>query len=127
MITEREAFERLNKLDGEIEYAKSREHTDGKVKFDYSIALAEKQPDRSWYWVKLKIIPIACKLDDIEKVVYLLHPTFNPNKIAATDYKNGFEIDFKSYGAFHAMAIVVYKNKETSQLIQFLPIGASKK
>lgn len=127
MTSEREALERLKKLDLDLEKTLSQEDSDGKVKFDNSIAFAEKRVDRSWYWVKLRVKALACKLDDIEKVVYLLHPTFNPNKIVSYDYKSGFEIGFQSYGAFHAMALVIYKDKTTSKLIQFLPIGTTDK
>lgn len=125
MINERKAFEKLTNLDKEIDKLTKQESMDSNVVLEYKITSAEsKDPTTNWYWVTLSIIPKGdFNLENIEKVVYLLHPSFSPNKIVVDTPQSGFALQFQSWGGFHAVAIIVYKNKTLSQLIRYLPIG----
>ena len=98
----------------------------------YSIGTPETDRDGvKWYPVQLWISPLlGFSINKIEKVVYLLHPTFSPSQVAVNNVKDNFTLRFKSYGDFHAMAVLVLKPiegiRETIKLIRYLPIGISK-
>lgn len=66
-------------------------------------------------------------LDDVEKVVYHLHPTFkNPDR-TASDRRNGFVIQTAAWGEFNMTAEVFFRSEKPKLVIEryinFLPIG----
>jgi hypothetical protein len=123
-----ENIRKLLELDRNLKRLNQEEKTiDSRVSFDYTISPTPRidSAGNRWYKVKLFITPKpGYDLHNIEKVVYVLHPTFNPPKVARSNPDNQFALEFESWGSFHAMAIIKIKNSnDVLQLIQYLPIG----
>lgn len=122
MFDENRALKQLEDLDNEIIDITQKQASDSKVSFEYFIK--RLGPTDKYWQVILSIKSVrGFDLNKIDKVIYLLHPTFDPNKIAVSDSSDGFRLEIMAWGDFHAMAIVVYKDGAISQLVQFLPIG----
>ena len=127
----RELYQRLEKLDAEMSKLKTEESFDPRVSFEYKIG--RPKPDREgtlWYPVELSISPKAgFDINKIQKVIYILHPTFTPSRIAVSNVKEQFALRLKCFGVFHAMAVVVLEpvngHSEIVKLIRFLPVGLS--
>lgn len=121
-MDEKEALDKLTELDEEIIKLKLQDKSDSRVIFGYSI-----KPLKTDLWlVDLFVTPKpGFNLDDVKKVIYVLHPTFHPNKIAKISSKDSFHLQLQSWGDFHAMTVVVFKdpNLKPAQLIRWLPIG----
>lgn len=116
-----EAYTRLKALDEEISRLTTEEITDSRVGFEYSIRTAER---KGRYRVKLFIEPRGTfSLNEVDRVIYLLHPSFNPSKVAVKNPQTKFALELDSWGDFHAMAVVVFKSGEAVKLIRYLPIG----
>ena len=122
MISDKDALEKLKELDSEIIKLKSKD--DPRIAFGYDI----KPLENDVWSVTLVVNPKSgFNINEVEKVVYVLHPTFKPNNIIAVDNpRNYFTLELQSWGAFHAMAIVVFKDKEKNppvELTRWLPIS----
>ena len=121
-MDENEVYDKLTQLDEEIVKLKGKDHYDPRIAFGYTI----KPLKPSLWLVDLFVTPKpGFNIDDVKKVIYVLHPTFNPNKIAKVNSKDFFHLQLQSWGDFHAMAVVVFKNPKVQpvQLIRWLPIG----
>jgi len=120
-----EASEKLKKLDDEITKLVEEETVDPRVKFTYQIDKSYRvdSSGTKWYTVTLSISPKEnFDLNNIEKVVYLLHPTFEPN-VVTVDSKTNFSLKLESWGDFNAMAVIIFKDKSELKLVKYLPIG----
>lgn len=88
--------------------------------------------DRGGYiYYRLKIALDADEpeiLDDVEKVVYHLHPTFKDPDRIATDRRTNFEIRTAAWGEFNMTAEVFFRSKQPKLVIEryinFLPVSA---
>lgn len=121
----KEALNKLKMLDDEIAKLTEVDTPDPRVEFAYQIsdAYTTEMLSDKWYNVKLFIKPKqGFDMKNVEKVVFLLHPTFEPNVIVV-DEKSNFTLNLESWGDFHAMAVVIFKDKSETRLIQYLPIG----
>jgi len=101
---------------------------DSRVSFEYHVTPDPIKIDGSgnkWYKFKLLIAPKdEFDLKNIEKVVYLLPSTFDPQNIASTDFQKNFAIELDSLGGFYVQAIILFtNNKEKLKLTQYLPTG----
>ena len=119
----KDALEKLEALDSEITRLKAKDQNDPRVSFGYDI-----KPLKDDYWlVRLYVKPKGdFDINEVEKVVYVLHPTFNPNIIAKDNASNFFSLELQSWGAFHAMAIIAFKDKKKNppvELTRWLPIS----
>jgi transcription initiation factor IIF auxiliary subunit len=68
---------------------------DGKVKF-----AVLREGGREHYHVRVFLKGPAERLDEIERVEYLLHPTFRERSRQSDDRKSGFAIEFWTWGQF---------------------------
>ena len=118
---------RLRELDEDVSRLREEETVDPRVSFDSDIGRVPTRTDPDgtrWFSVRLFIQPKrGFDLHSIERVVYVLHPTFSPSQVAVLDPQNGFALEIESWGDFHAMAQVHFKAGETRTLVQYLPIG----
>lgn len=120
MASEEEMLHRLRELDDAISSLTTTETMDSRVSFDYDITLSKP----GWYKVRLYIRPKGgFNLNQIDKVIYYLHPTFRPSKIAVKNPNNQFALELESWGDFHAAAVIVFLSGELVRLIRYLPIG----
>lgn len=121
MSSEEEMFHRLRELDDAISSLTENETIDSRVSFEYAITPSTKP---KWYKVRLYIqAKEGFDLSQIDRVVYILHPTFNPSKVAVKNPQNNFALELESWGDFHAMAVIVFKSGEVLKLVRYLPIG----
>jgi len=121
----KEMYKRLKELDNNLSKLTKDETIDSRVSFEYEIKQSRKD-DKGilWYPIKLFISPKAgYDLHNIQKVIYLLHPTFNPSKVAISNVESQFALEFESWGDFYAMAIIMFNTKDTLKLIKYLPVG----
>lgn len=128
MLANDDALRRLQELDQEASRLTAEETTDPRVTFEYEIGNrpARVDPDgTAWYRVRLFLTPKGSfDLRKIEKVVYVLHPTFQPSRVAVSNPDNRFAVEIESWGDFHAMAIIVFRDTgEQKSQIKYLPIG----
>ena len=125
MIDEKEALNELHDLDYKIKTLSEKQTSDSMVKLESTITQLGTSND---YKISLYLEPInQFDLKNIEKVIYVLHPTFEPNKIAVSNTNEKFNLDIMAWGSFHVMAIVVYRNGEVSKLIKLLLVEQQKK
>ena len=118
MIDEKEALNELRDLDYRIKTLSEKQTSDSRVKLESVITQLGTRKD---YKISLYLESInQFDLKNIKKVIYVLHPTFEPNKIAISSPKEKFNLDIMAWGSFHVMAIVVYHTGEVSKLIKLL-------
>jgi transcription initiation factor IIF auxiliary subunit len=72
---------------------------------------------QKWYTWTISVDGPWSKLQNIQKVRYKLHPTFNPNTIdVATRSAYGFPLSRRGWGTFTVQAILYFKNGATQTL-----------
>lgn len=81
----------------------------------------EYQGDDYWKWW-IWIDGAKQELDDIDRVVYTLHPTFpNPVRIV-TDRESKFRLETVGWGVFRIRAKAIKKNGEQINLTHYLQL-----
>ena len=78
----------------------------------YKIVQGSDYVQEDW-WKWWEFIECAEKdLDEIEWVLYKLHPTFNPPVIRSTDRSTRFKMETEGWGVFTIYATIHLKNGE---------------
>src|SRR5215213_4057432 len=98
------------------------------VSFEYQVAPQPSKIDskgNKWYIFRLFIsLKGKLSLNNIEKVVYLLPSSFDPQNVASQDPRSQFSIELEALGGFYVMAVIIFKNTgEKLKLSQYLPNG----
>jgi len=76
----------------------------------YHFKLEIQKVDEDWYEWKLSLDEPKERLDEIDRVEYILHPTYR-NRIRVIDKpKNGFMLEFAGYDGFN-MPVNIYLKK----------------
>jgi hypothetical protein len=101
---------------------------DSRVSFEYQMTPQPSKIDskgNKWHIFTLFISPKRkFDLNNIEKVVYLLPSSFDPQNVASINAQAQFAIELEALGGFYVMAVIMFKNKrERLKLMQYLPKG----
>ena len=119
MINEKIAIKEIEDLDTQVKFLTRQDTENEYVEFLYTVKIPpeEEKPSNVTLFLKSKN---DFDLNDIEKVVYLFKSDFDPNKIAMSNPDKGFQLQIEAFGNFHVIAIVVLKNGDNFQLIQWI-------
>jgi hypothetical protein len=109
--------------------SEEEETTDSRVSFEYQITPQPSKIDskgNKWYIFRLLISAKGkFNLNNIEKVVYLLPSSFDPQNVASKNPRVQFAIELEATGGFYVMAIVMLRiNNERIKLRKYLPKGS---
>ncbi len=98
------------------------------VSFEYNVDPKIKKIDSKGNKFYLFTLFISGKsksdLNDIQKVVYLLPPSFDPPNVASEDREAEFSIQLEALGGFYVMAVILKNTGEKLKFNQYLPKGS---
>ena len=82
----------------------------------FKIAQDSKYLEEDWWrwWIYLDADDAA--LDEVEQVIYILHPTFSPPFVTVKSRENAFKFTTEGWGVFTIYATVHLKNGEVLKL-----------
>ena len=93
----------------------------GSINVVYSSAPDENDP--KWFYWTVHIETEPTILEDINEVIYSLHPTFSTQKIPVTNREEGFKIYAKGWGRFK-LKIEIVSNGGSKMKIEYqMPTG----
>lgn len=82
----------------------------------YSISQNYKYEGDDWWSWSIWVNAEEKKMDDIDYVVYTLHPTFNKPVRKITDRKSKFKLETEGWGVFTIYAKIVLKTSQEISL-----------
>jgi len=107
--------------------SRNDEIIDSRVGFEYQVSAQPNKIDskgNKWYLFRLFISPKGkFALSNINKVVYLLPSSFDPQNVASQNPQTQFAIELEALGEFYVKAIIVFNTGEKLKLMQYLPKG----
>jgi hypothetical protein len=81
----------------------------------YRLSESKKQ----WYDWSVYLVAEDNVMNQIENVVYILHPTFLQNEKTIYDPKDGFKLDATGWGEFEITANIGFKDKKIDMITKY--------
>lgn len=80
------------------------------------IAQDQDSQGHDWWTWSVRIEGSAAELEPVEKVVWRLHPTFNPSEVESRNRAEGFRLDTSGWGTFRLSAVLHRRGGTTKTL-----------
>jgi hypothetical protein len=77
------------------------------------------QSKKQWYDWSIYLVAEDNVMNQIENVVYIIHPTFLQNEKTIYDPKDGFKLDATGWGEFEITANISFKDKEIDMITKY--------